>query len=273
MLLGAGLRPRLRTGTTFADIPSMTRRSRRLGNRPAKLAGVTLSCLLGLVACGPSVDATSSPARACVPTGGASGSPSSIADALALANALFTVRSEEVSLRCFVESLDRPLGILATNSLFSAQPSVGVRSPRLFFFTGNLVMSVGVAGVGSSLLELAEYSTPTRSIKAEIEFPVTAPLELTAPYDRVLYDKGTSCGFCHRAEVPASSVTSAHAFESDVLRPRPQEEVSLTFLESETLACDREKEPKRCDILSAVFGHGELYTRRFAPTARTIYDP
>jgi hypothetical protein len=202
-----------------------------------------------------------------------SGSPSSIAEAVSLTNALYAAHPEGLTLPCWVESLDRPLATLAVNSLFSAQPSVGPRSPRIFFFSGNLVVSVSVEGIGSHSLELADYATPLRSTKAEIEFPVTAPIAPALPYDRILYDQqSTSCSFCHRDEMQAPEITFTKAFASDVLRPRPQDEVSFPYLVNETSTCDRAKEPERCDMLQAVFGHGELTTRQFPAEAHTIFD-
>ena len=68
---------------------------------------------------------------------------------------------------CFLERLDRPLTVLGVASVFSLQPAVGARSPRIFIFDPGLVMSVVPAGMGSPYLELAEYTTPLRSIKAQ----------------------------------------------------------------------------------------------------------
>jgi hypothetical protein len=234
------------------------------------LGPVVLLCLLGLVACGQD-DQPAPASQRCVPPTGVSGSPSNIADTVALSNALLAAHPEKLTLSCFVESLDRPLGALAVSSLFSAQPAVGARSPRMFFFSGNLVMSVAVAGIGSALLELAEYTTPTRSIKGEIEFPLAAPVTPAAPYERIVEGTGTSCGGCHRSEKPRADLASAPVFESDVLRPRSRDEISLPWLKGEALACDRKKEPQRCAMLSAIFDHGELVDQKFSPDANTIF--
>ena len=232
-----------------------------------RLVSALLVLAPALVGCG---GPDASPAT-CTPPMGTTGSPSSISDAVTLANALFSDERPEVTLSCFVETLDRPLATLAANSFFSAQPALGRRSPRIFLFTGSLVMSVAPGGSGSHLLELAEYSALTRSIKAEILFPLRKPLLPAQPYDRVRFLEGTSCGVCHGSEVPAPSVTIAQAFESDVLRPRLQEEVSLDYLQAEALACDRDREPQRCETLRAVFGHGDVYPARFPTEAKTIY--
>jgi hypothetical protein len=241
----------------------------------ARLASTTLISFHLLAGCGPLDSASPAPAprpSTCVPTGGASGSPASIADVIQLANALLAKQPKELSLPCLVESLERPLATLATYSLFSAQPSVGRRSPRIFLFSGNVTMSVAPAGSGSHLLELADYTSPTRSVKAEIPFPLSAPLTPAQPYERLIFEGGTTCGACHEPETPAAQITVARAFETDVLRPRPEDEVPFPFLQDEMVACDREQEPERCDMLTAVFGHGEVDLRRFSPAARTIYD-
>ena len=188
-----------------------------------------------------------------------------------LINALFAVRSDEVTIPCVVESLDRPLGVLAAKSAFSAQPSTGVGSPRIFLFSGNLVMSIVPVGAARVLLELAESTTPTRSIKAEVHFPVRASLAETELFERVLFEAGTTCGGCHHEEKAVDEAPSRHRFESGVLRPRPQEEVPISFLQAEARACNRDLEAERCEMLSALFDHGAVEERHFSPEARTIY--
>ena len=175
-----------------------------------------------------SADAPES-AHGCAPPAGASGAPSSISEAVNLINALVAARSDEVTVPCLVESLDRPLGVLAAKSLFSAQPSIGVRSPRIFLFSGDLVMTIVPAGAASTLLELAELTTSTRSIKAEVHFPVHTPLSEIDPYERVLFEAGTTCGGCHHEETAVEEMPSRHRFESAVFRPRPQEEVPISL--------------------------------------------
>lgn len=59
--------------------------------------------------------------RRCVAPPGISAAPSSIAAAVALINAL----PPPVTVACFVESLDRPLQVVATASDLSAQPAAG----------------------------------------------------------------------------------------------------------------------------------------------------
>jgi hypothetical protein len=170
-----------------------------------------------------------------------------------------------------LQSLSRPLAGMGVNSLFSLQPAVGKRSPRIFLFSGRLVLSVAPEGVGREFLELAEYTTPTRSIKGEIAFPMRAAVSAAEPYERVLEENTTVCGGCHRAEVAAPQVSIARGFESDVLRPRDNDKVPLPYLQQELRSCDARREPYRCAMLEAVFGQGEITPGEFSPDANTIF--
>jgi hypothetical protein len=202
------------------------------------------------------------------------GSPANIADVIALANGLVASRTEPVTLPCFLESLDRPLGALAVRSSLSLQPAVGRRSPRIFLFSGQVVMSVVPEGDGRNALELAEYTSEIRSIKGELLFPLSAPVAPAVPYDRVRFDPGieaTICSTCHPSEIPATAISFAGAYESDVLRPKKTQEIDLPFLQSETALCDPSLEADRCALLKAVFEHGELDVQHFSDKARTIF--
>jgi len=201
----------------------------------------------------------------------ASGSPQTIEDVTTLVNALAEEHGGTVDLPCFVASLTRPLGAAASSGFISAQPAEGKRSPRMFLWSGALVMSVVPEGLGGHLLELGFETAPTRSIKAEIEFPVTAPLSRSAPYDRVEGEPLSNCAACHANEKPATSVTWANAFESEVLRPSDFDVVDLESIEKESRDCDPAVEPQRCALLGAVFNQGGLHAQEFAREARTLY--
>ena len=203
---------------------------------------------------------------------GISGSPSTIAQTVGLVNALLAARPPSLSLACFVQRLDRPLVTLGVQSTFSLQPADGPRSPRVFIFSGTLVMSVAAGGSASDRLELAEYPSPLRSIKAEIAFPVNAPVPLAEPYDRIRLGDGTTCGVCHRDERPAPEVSVTKAFESGVFNPRPQDVVPLPYMQDQAGACDPAQEPFRCALLNALFENGTVETGAFAPGAPTIFD-
>ncbi|HVT09330.1 MAG TPA: hypothetical protein VHO67_17845 [Polyangia bacterium] len=192
---------------------------------------------------------------------------------MALANALLARRSP-LSLDCFLSALQHPLTVLAVVSTFSLQPSVnGALNPRIFIFTGNLVMSVVPAGEGSPFVELAEYTSPIRSIKGQLAFPVTAPIGLADAYDSIRDgDAATTCGVCHRYEEPAPQVTAAAAFESGVLAPLPSDVVPVQRMQDDLSSCDPRSEPDRCAILSALLSRGPVLTGAFSSDAPTIFN-
>lgn len=199
------------------------------------------------------------------------GSPQTIEDVTALVNALAEEHGGTVELPCFVASLTRPLGAATSAGFISAQPAEGKRSPRMFLWSGALVMTVVPEGLGANLLELGFETTPTRSIKAEIAFPVKAPLAPSAPYDRVQGKPLSKCAACHANETPAASVTWAQGFESEVLRPSDFDVVDLASVEQESRGCDPAAEPQRCALLAAVFDQGGIHAQAFAREARTLY--
>jgi hypothetical protein len=211
-------------------------------------------------------DAPPAPAR-CRPAGGVSGTPRTIMEVAALANAL----PHPVSLPCFLESLDRPLEANLALSTISLQPAPTSRSPRIFLFYGDLIMSLAPEGTGKALLEMGQLVGPDRSLKAEVKFPVTEHLTPDAPFAHVRSDEGTTCRFCHPNEVPAPEI-SPNAFISGAFSPLPRAQVGLDNLQAEHSACDAAKEPERCEFLRAMFGHGEVRARDFPATVPTAFD-
>jgi hypothetical protein len=195
-------------------------------------------------------------------------SPRSIPDALEWINA----QPKPLSLPCFLETLDRPLALYATESIFSAQPAVGKRSPRMFLFAEPLIMTITPEGRGSHLLEFGERRSETTSLKGEIVFPVEAELEPSAPYERVLVEGGyTTCSGCHEGEEPDTLTSFTRAFVSRALRPVPSERVSLSELRVEAHACDDDAEPERCATLVALFGQGNVVDAEFPAILPTFY--
>ena len=202
--------------------------------------------------------------RRCKPGPGTTGSPQSIEEAVALANALpFPVTAE-----CFVEALDRPLGIEATFSHNSVQPAQGERSPRVFLWTDDaLVIAIVLEGEGRNLIEFGQFVGPNRSIKAELEFPLTHPATQADPHDRVRNERHpsiTTCFVCHDDEQDEPSVPGGRS--SLALRPHPLSLVTVSALSTEHQACDWTKEPDRCGYLQALMGHGPVEHRAFAET-------
>ena len=202
----------------------------------------------------------------CAPAPGTTGRPSSIAETVELANGL----PKPVSLACFLEALERPLRLVATQSVFSAQPATGRRSPRIFLFMEGIIHSIVPEGSARNLLEMGEATSPGNSIKAELEFPVTENIALATAFERLPLDDITTCGVCHDGRVPALGIEGA--VESEVLRPTDRELVPLAELEDEARRCDGELEPERCAMLGALFQHGEVLPAEFPRSARTIFD-
>ena len=226
--------------------------------------------LLSCVGCGePASNATTSPSPtpSCQAPAGVSNSPRTIDETVTLINAL----PKPLSLPCFLESLARPLEISASNSVFSAQPAHGLRSPRIFLFEGTNVLSVVPEGEGAPLLEFGEQRAEFRSLKAEIAFPVSTQLDPSAPYQRALYmPRLTSCGGCHPGELQESEISGVPTFVSLALRPRPSELVSLAALNHELEICDPVQEPQRCAMLESLLGGGQVSERTF-PTEMATF--
>ena len=200
--------------------------------------------------------------RRCKPAPGTTGAPSNIEEAVALANGLpFPVTAE-----CFVEALDRPLRIEATKSRASLQKAEGARSPRVFIWgADSLVISVVLDGPARDLIEFGHFVGPRRTIKGELEFPLTAPVSAAAALDRVRnpeHPRITRCFVCHDREEDEPSVPGGRS--SLALRPHASTLVDVAALRTELERCDREREPPRCRWLAALFTHGPVEHRPFA---------
>ncbi len=199
--------------------------------------------------------------RRCKPAAGTTGSPSTIAEAVALANGL----PFPLTPQCFVEALDRPLQIEATSSRNSVQPAVGARSPRVLISSGDaLVIAVTVEGHGSDLVEFGQLTSPRRSIKGELAFPLEAPVDPAAAFEQVRnrdYPNITRCFVCHDREEDVPSTPGGR--DSLIVRPRANSLVPVESLTEEMLKCDPAVEPERCAWLTAIAGYGPLVHRPF----------
>lgn len=207
------------------------------------------------------------PPTACAEETDISAAPQNIGEAIEFINAL----PHPVTLNCFLERLERPVPLNATWSTVSLQPADGRRSPRVFLFYGDLIMSVATDGVpGTTLLEFGEFVAPTKSIKGELAFPIEETLDITAPLQHVFDGEGSKCRICHggEAETPEYDL----AFASDALRFRAMEEVELDDLKLEHTQCDATVEPDRCVRLDALFGFGPVVPADFPEGLQTIYD-
>jgi hypothetical protein len=219
--------------------------------RLSLLFGLSLGVGLVSTSCGNGdAPGTGGVPERCVAPAGVPTTPQTIVEVVDLINAL----PAPVTLPCFLQALARPLKMHATISLISAQPSSGARSPRIFLFSDGLRMSIVPVGAGGQLLEMGEIRDEVRSIKAEVEFPITAPLAAQTPFDRIMYaPEITRCSFCHAGEALAGDITFAEAWSSQALRPTPINAVTLGSLAAETAACDAQAEPDRCAMLHGLF--------------------
>ncbi|MFP2924788.1 hypothetical protein ACLESO_06140 [Pyxidicoccus sp. 3LG] len=205
--------------------------------------------------------------RDCVPSNGATGSPGTIEEAVALINSL----PRPTSAACLVESLDRPLRVSATESVFSAQPAHGRRSPRIFLFSGPLIISVVPEGPGAEVVEFSQLDDSGRSIKGELAFPIEAEVPPEAPYTKVMFQPGvTVCALCHADEQRAHPVGNAWAYSSRALRPVDSSLVPLEELRREASTCDASVEPERCRLLQELFEHGTPRAHAFPASLRTF---
>lgn len=190
----------------------------------------------------------------------------SIGDAVTRLNAIIGKGGDGA---CFVATLPRPLAVVATLNVASAQPAGGLGAPRMFFMLPKLVISGVPDGEGSKVLEFGEWTGTTSTIKAEVALPVTAPLAADAPFQRVLQGSGdrTTCGTCHAKEEPHATI--AKAFVSDALRP--SNEVTVTELEQlHDLCVTSGASSSRCDFIHAVFDFGEVTQGAFSPAVSTF---
>lgn len=186
--------------------------------------------------------------------------PTSIPDQITRINALVPADGP-----CIVASLPRPISIVATRSRESAQPAGGDDSPRLFFVLPKLVVAAVPSGQGSHVIELGERASSTRSVKGELEIPVTAALPADAAFTRVLNRQGiaTSCGTCHGTE---RSTSTPKAFVSDVIQPRLDMDVPVEQLSAMHDRCVTDADPSdRCAMLHAVFDVGVVKQGSLAP--------
>jgi hypothetical protein len=192
----------------------------------------------------------------CRPATGVSGRPSTISEAIILLNTL----PKPVTLACFLEALDRPLSLYMTKSDDSLQPAPDERNPRTFILNGDLEMSLVFGGAASNTLEFGFRPIISRSIKAEITFPLTTDVSETSLFDRVqVTERTTKCGACHVGEAHADFPGfPLGVFASDVIAPFEMDEVTIESMKAETASCDAATDEYRCGLLTALFEHGDV---------------
>ncbi len=196
------------------------------------------------------------------------GRPGTIEQAIELIDAL----PRPVTVPCLLESFERPMGLEAVNSLFSAQPAVGQESPRFFVMSGDLAISFVPAGTGRPLVEFGERIDDTDTVKGELHFPVEGDLALADAYDRISGPDGTAtgCGLCHLDERPWDGAEGA--FVSNGLAPAVSGRVSIDAIIAVRHACDPVSEPDRCAVLAALVDHGELVHQPFPDAFASLDD-
>lgn len=232
------------------------------------MRAASLVLVVMLVGCGP--EPTSSPKhrasealRACAAL---AGPVKTIAAGVERLNAL----PPPVDGPCFVASLPRPLSVVATSGVTSAQPAASRASPRLFLMLDGVVASVVPEGDGSRLLEFGEWVTTTRTLKGEVALPVTEPLAPDAPYQHVLYSQpATTCALCHRGEEPHPTI--AGAYVTAAFKPQKGTTVSTLELSVSHDACvEAGDETGRCALFHALFDFGTVRDGAFDKDVETF---
>lgn len=175
-----------------------------------------------------------------------------------------------VDVPCVVASLPRPLAIAATSNKASAQPAASAVSPRIFLLFGKLVVSVVPEGKGAPFIELAEWVTPGRTMKGELQFPLSAPVATDTPFRRIEQaNQSTMCGVCHREESPHETIP--HAYVSAAFRPNTGL-VELAALEAEHGKCAESADASpRCALFHAIFDFGAVSAGEFPSGTETFF--
>lgn len=201
--------------------------------------------------------------RSCAAAGGP---VTSIATAVTRLNAL----PPPVDAPCFVASLPRPLSVVATSGVTSAQPAAGKENPRLFLLLPGVVVSVVPSGDGAKLLEFGEWTSATRTLKGELGLPVTAPLTADAPFTHVRFGSpATTCALCHRDETPHDTLPGAYV--SVAYQPQPGSFIALGALTTQHEGCvAAADETGRCQLFHALFDFGEVNPGAFADEVTTF---
>ena len=204
-----------------------------------------------------------------------------------------------LSLQCFVKSLPRPMYYNATLSTFSAQPSAGPNSPRVFFLIGDLVLTVvadertelirdletnkSVSVWDADNIQLLELSYrvddffdgSAQSIKGELKFPIYEDIGQATPYQKIdLSPSASLCAVCHAHELLEFEIDGTPVYSSEMLRNPYRDSVSLQFMLNEYSYCDpnaNENAWYRCEMLDAIYGQGALVWKDFPESFQTIF--
>jgi hypothetical protein len=192
--------------------------------------------------------------------------PQTVEDAVLRINAL----PKPVTPACFLASLPRPLDIVLTSGVISAQPASGPKSPRIFVMLPGLVVSLVPSGRGAALIEFGQFTSERKTVKAEVATPVIEPLPSDAAFTHVKdSETSTTCGVCHGGEVASATVPGG--FESNAFRPDPELNVALSVIANEHDACEGDLESERCAMFHALFDFGDVQRGVF-PTGALLFS-
>ena len=161
-----------------------------------------------------------------------------------------------LQLHCVIAGLPRPLRLTAGVSSGSAQPSPGIKDPRIILRVGNLLLGIVSDGPAKGSLEVGSLKTGDNAARAEFLFPIAeAVIQESAGLDHIRFGTGTSCGLCHNSETGAASEPAAGAFQSKIIRFSPTERSSVSNLMAEADLC-RDNSSDRCLLLRSLFQGG-----------------
>lgn len=199
-------------------------------------------------------------------------SPDSINEVVDLINAL----PRPLTLPCFVSSLARPLNIYPTDSARSAQPARGERSPRVFLMRAPLVMSIAMEGVAAHSLEISEFTSAQKSIKAEIKFPINqGDITLASVFEKVdIEGNESSCAGCHEGEQKIDHlIYPGPIYENFAIKPTEDQKLSVEDFRGEFFLCDLQPEQgHRCDMITSIFNYGEVKFKDFPDETPTFFE-
>ncbi|MFK7873409.1 MAG: hypothetical protein AB8C84_09655 [Oligoflexales bacterium] len=176
-----------------------------------------------------------------------------------------------LSLPCLIQHLPRPLPLYATLSTLSVQPAFDDQTPRIFLLYGDLILSFVALGEESDFLEMSHILNTVSSVKGEIQFPVMQKLEPADPYKKIASKdvEGSRCQGCHTDEKAAPPPFPMGSLQSSAIRPMPQMEMSLQFLEYYADQCE-DLSLIRCQMLKSLFD-GEVESHDFPKSMKTFF--
>lgn len=197
------------------------------------------------------------------------GSPQNINEAVDLINAL----PKPLSIPCFLQALARPIRVNTTSSILSVQPAVGVNDPRIFIFSGKLVISLASAGDGKNLIEFSFMYNDTQSLKGELSFPITSTVSYTEPFTQVETGGQSSCSGCHVEELLDTNVVGTDAYRSKALKPAANRNVSVSSFYQQSYLCDFNNDSSyRCKMIRSLFENGTVMQVSFPSATPTYFD-